>query len=384
MRIKLIVFFVVFLYLGCIPKKPPPPLEFVPSKDWPLLTKPKDMEAFQTALNNSLNYYHRLPSDYTMFVGDTAYTVGELIEGLKIFQVCLKKPDWQSCLKAHFDLYQATGMNNKKQALFTGYYQPILFGSFSPTERYRYPIYSIPDEWVKIDLRRFGKNLPHLVLKGMVQGHEIVPFYTRSEIDFEHKLKGKGYEILWVDDPVELFFLHIQGSGMVILPDGQRIYVHYAASNGRYYHSIGQSMKSLGLIEDGNGLEIKRYLRSHPKKIKTVFSKNPSYIFFEIRDKGPLGALEEVLVPYYSVATDFNIFPKGAILFITTEIPLVNDRQELLGWRPFSTFAFNQDSGGTIKGSGRVDIFFGTGPLAEAQACYMDRYGKLYLLMKKE
>ncbi|CAD7777994.1 3D domain protein [Candidatus Methanoperedenaceae archaeon GB37] len=94
--------------------------------------------------------------------------------------------------------------------------------------------------------------------------------------------------------------------------------------------------------------------------------------------------MEEVLVPYYSVATDFNIFPKGAILFITTEIPLVNDRQELLGWRPFSTFAFNQDSGGTIKGSGRVDIFFGTGPLAEAQACYMDRYGKLYLLMKKE
>jgi membrane-bound lytic murein transglycosylase A len=140
----------------------------------------------------------------------------------------------------------------------------------------------------------------------------------------------------------------------------------------------------LGLIENGNGLEIKRYLMAHPERIKAVFSTNQSYVFFEIRNNGPLGALEQVLVPYYSVATDFTIFPKGNLLFIKTEIPSVDAQQKLVGWKPFSSFVLNHDTGGAIKGSGKADIFFGTGPVAEAQACYMVRYGKLYLLVKKK
>ncbi|MCD6319769.1 MAG: MltA domain-containing protein [Candidatus Desulfofervidaceae bacterium] len=384
MRLKLLAFLFLCFLLGCLPgKKISPPLK--PTKHWPKFTKPVDIETFNQALARSLNYYSRLPSGYTMRVGTIPYTVEELKESLNLFQFCMQEKNFNACLKAHFDLYEASGLNKKKEVLFTGYYQPVLYGSFTPTERYRYPIYRLPNEWVEIDLRRFNDpDLPPKVLIGMVHRHEVIPFYTREDIDFAYKLQGKGYELVWVDDPVELFFLHIQGSGIVILPDGKQIYIHYAASNGRPYRSIGQVIKAWESLENPNGLNIKHFLRNHPEKMKKIFSANPSYIFFKIVDKGPLGALSECLTPLYSVATDPSIFPRGALLFVDTKIPKVNESQELLGWEPFSSFVLNQDTGGAIKGPGRVDIYFGTGSKAEAQACYMAQRGKLYLLVKKK
>jgi membrane-bound lytic murein transglycosylase A len=383
MRIKITIFLLIICFLGgCLPpKRLPPPLEFIPPKKWPELSRPTDVKAFKSALRCSLNYYRRLPPNHIIPGTNISYRVEELIEGLEIFELCLENVAWQKCLKAHFDMYQAGG---GKKVLFTGYYQPILYGNLSPTKRYRYPIYRRPDELVKINLSRFGKDLPHLVLKGMLKGNEIVPFYTRLEIDFFKKLAEKGYEIVWVDDPVELFFLHIQGSGLIILPNGEKLYLHYAISNGHPYRSIGQSMKGLGLLDAANGLEIKEYLRTHPEKMETILSLNPSYIFFDIRDRGPLGALEEVLTPFYSIATDPSIFPRGSLLFIETQLPLLDSNKTLASWSPFRSFALNQDSGGAIKGSSRADIFLGTGEVAEAQACYMAEYGKLYLLIKKK
>jgi len=384
MRLKLVIFLFLCFFLGCLPSRQiSPPLELI--THWPKFSQPTNIKAFTQALTRSLNYYSRLPSGYTMWVGDVPYTVEELKESLNLFQYCLGENNFTDCLKAHFDLYEASGLNKRKEVLFTGYYQPILHGSFTPTDRYRYPIYRLPDEWVRINLRRFeDPDLPPKVLIGMVHSHEVIPFYTRADIDFAHKLQGKGYEIVWVDDPVELFFLHIQGSGIVILPDGKQIYVHYAASNGRPYRSIGQIIKAWGLLDKPNGLNIKQFLRNHPEKMQAVFSTNPSYIFFKIVDRGPLGALNECLTPLYSVATDPTIFPRGALLFVDTKIPRVNEKQELLNWQPFSSFVLNQDTGGAIKGPGRVDIYFGTGSKAEAQACYMARRGKLYLLVKKK
>jgi len=377
------IYIFLFLLFACVPfKKPPPALIRV--KKWPPLKRPADMKAFNAALARSLHYYSRLPADYTFWINNVSYTASELKRSLEILKYCLNQSDWQGCLKSHFDLYQAKGLNKAREVLFTGYYQPLLHGALSPSERYRYPIYRLPDEWVKIDLCRFNHNLPAKTLIGMVKGHEVVPFYTRAEIDFAHKLQGKGYELAWVDDPIELFFLHVQGSGILVLPDGQRRYVHYAASNGRPYRSIGRIMRKWGLLDKVNGLRIKEFLRSHPEIIQKIFAFNESYIFFKFVPKGPLGAINEVLVPYYSLATDPSVFPRGAILFVDAEIPMVDKKQHFLGWQPFKTLAFSQDTGGAIKGPGRADISFGSGPLAEAQACYMAQKGKLYLLVGKK
>ncbi len=375
-----LIFISLFILFACVPfKKPPPALIRV--KKWPPLKRPADMKAFNAALDRSLHYCSRLPADYTFWINNLPYTARELEVDLETLKYCLNQADWQKCLKSHFVLYQARGLK-KKEVLFTGYYQPVLHAALSPSKRYRYPIYRLPDEWIKIDLRRFGHDLPAKTLIGMVKGHEVIPFYTRAEIDFAHKLMGKGYELAWVDDPIELFFLHVQGSGILVLPDGQRLYVHYAASNGRPYRSIGRIMREWGLLDDNvNGLRIKEFLRNHPEMMQKVFAFNESYIFFKLVPKGPLGAINEVLVPYYSLATDPSVFPRGAILFVDTEIPKVDEKQHFLGWQPFKTIAFSQDTGGAIKGPGRADIFFGTGPIAEAQACYMAQKGKLYLLV---
>ncbi|HDD43316.1 MAG TPA: hypothetical protein ENG63_00440 [Candidatus Desulfofervidus auxilii] len=380
-----IIFLILCIFVGCLPPpKPPPNLIKLPFKKWPVLKKPQDLDTFFVALERSLNYYQKLPPDYTFLVAGTPYTALEMEKSLKIFKYCLNKSNWQSCIRNYFDLYQAAGLNQKREVLFTGYYQPILYGSFSPNERFKYPIYRVPDELLKIDLKRFDETLPPRILIGMVRGNEVIPFYSRAEIDYSLKLAGKGYEIIWVDDPIELFFLHIQGSGIVILPDGKKVYLHYAISNGRPYKSIGQVMKTLGLLEKPNGIKIKKYFKNHPEMMKKIFSVNESYIFFQIVEKGPLGALDEILTPYYSLATDPNIFPKGSMLFLQTEIPIVDDKQNLKGWQTFHSFALSQDTGSAIKGPGRADIFFGTGNKAEAKACYMARRGKLYLLIKKK
>ncbi len=347
-------------------------------KKWPQIPKPSDPDGFLRALEHSANYYAHLPQDYTFFINNIPYTAVEMREALECLKMCLKDPDWRQCLKKHFVLYKTN-----TQVLFTGYYQPILHGSLQKDARYRYPIYRLPNEWVRLELRRFGQDLPPKTLIGMVNHHEVVPFYTRKEIDFEKKLQGKGYELAWVDDPVELFFLHVQGSGVIILPNGQRRYVHYAATNGRRYQSIGRIMKQWGLLEKPNGLNIKSFLRMHPEWIPKVFAVNESYIFFKFVERGPLGALNEILTPYYSLATDPSVIPRGAILFVSTHIPKVNETQDLLGWESFQSLAFSQDTGGAIKGSARADIFFGTGKVAEAQACYMDSPGDLYVLVKK-
>lgn len=383
---RYILFALLCFVVSCLPPKRPAikHLELIPPKKWPKLSKPHDILGFRKALYRSLNFYSRLPLDYAFFINGSYYSAKEMIEGLLIFDNCLNRPDWPNCLKEQFDLYQSKGMDGKGKVLFTGYYEPVLEGSLTPNTVYCHPIYGLPHEWVKIKLKTFDNTLPNRVLIGRVAGHQILPFYTRKQIDYQKKLSGKGYEIAWVKDPVELFFLHIQGSGVIKLEDGKEINVHYCGSNGHPYQSIGKVLAKLNLLDNINANSIKSFLKAHPEMLPEILSYNEGYIFFEIVKDGPRGSIDEVLTPGYSIATDPDIFPKGALTYIVTEEPIVNGQGEILEWRKFQSFVLNQDTGGAIKGPGRVDIFWGRGKMAEAKAGYMAREGKIYLFSKKK
>jgi membrane-bound lytic murein transglycosylase A len=185
-----------------------------------------------------------------------------------------------------------------------------------------------------------------------------------------------------VDDPVARFFLHIQGSGQIQLPNGTRLRIGYAATNGKPYHSVGKILLEQGKLRPGETSTpaIRRYLQTHPAEQNRIFSLNPRYIFFQPTPGGPRGSLGVPLTPGRSLAIDPKVYPQGALGFIQTRRPVV-DQQEQVTWQEFSRFVLLQDSGAAITGWGRADLFWGSN--AETEAGSMAQEGELYLLVKK-
>jgi membrane-bound lytic murein transglycosylase A len=254
----------------------------------------------------------------------------------------------------------------------------------APTPEYAYPIYGKPADLIVTEQTALLPSLAEKVT-GRLEGGNLVPYYSRREIDELGSLRGRGYEIAWVKNPIDLFFLHIQGSGILQLADGRRLLVGYAGANGRPYRSIGRLLIDRGKIpqEEMSMQRLRRYLLDYPEEQNEIFSYNESYVFFRFSQEGPLGNIEVPLTPGRSVATDARLFPKGALAFIVTERPVLDAMGQLVGWQPFSRFVLNQDTGGAIRGPQRADLYFGTGIEAEAGAGYMNRRGKLFFLTLK-
>jgi membrane-bound lytic murein transglycosylase A len=220
---------------------------------------------------------------------------------------------------------------------------------------------------------------------GRVEGEQFLPHYSRREIDETGSLSGQGLEIAWVEDPIDLYFLHIQGSGVIQLPDGRQLRVGYAGQNGRPYRSVGRLLIERGKIprEEMSMQRLRQYLNDHPQERDEIFAYNESYIFFRVNEEGPLGSLEVPVTEGRSIATDGRLFPKGALALMQTEVPIIGDAGRLTGWRPVARFVLNQDTGGAIRGLRRADYFFGTGDQAGELAGYMNRQGKLFFLVLK-
>jgi len=220
----------------------------------------------------------------------------------------------------------------------------------------------------------------------MENGRE-VPYYSRREIDTEGALQGKGLEIVWLKDPWERFVLHIQGSGQVRLPDGNTLRVGYAASNGRPYRSIGRYLIDQGFLneKDISMERVRKFMQNNPGSAEEIFSYNERYIFFRIilDSEGPQGALGVPLTPGRSIAADLTIFPPGALAYLMSRQPELDESGNVVGWKPLRRFVLNQDTGGAIKGPGRVDLFFGSGERAGTAAGEMREEGRIYLLLAK-
>jgi membrane-bound lytic murein transglycosylase A len=270
--------------------------------------------------------------------------------------------------------------------LFTGYYQPVIEGSLVPTEKFRYPIYGKPADLVSAERVTLEPKPTVEKIFGRAEGEQFTPYYTRREIDEGGSLRGRGLEIAWLADPVDLFFLHIQGSGVVRLADGTHLSVGYAAQNGWPYRSIGRLLIDRGKVpkEEMSMQRLRRYLDENPQERDEILAYNESYVFFRILENGALGSLDVPVTAGRSIATDARLFPKGALAWIQTQAPVIDAAGHLTGWRSLARFVLNQDTGGAIHGLQRADLYFGTGEEPAGLAGYMNRRGKIFFLMLKQ
>ncbi len=281
--------------------------------------------------------------------------------------------------KRHFIPHQVLNLNGSSEGLITGYYEPLLKGSRTPSQQYRYPLYAQPDELLIIELADVYPELKNLQLRGRLEGRKVVPYYSRAEIDNE-PTSLKGRELLWVNDQVELFFLQIQGSGRIILENGEILRVGYADQNGHPYQSIGKLLVQRGELplESASMQGIKQWGQQNPDKLTKLLHQNSRYIFFrELPNNlsGPIGALGVPLTAGRSLAVDPRAIPQGAPVFLSTTWPNSN--------KPLNRLMVAQDAGSAIKGGVRADFFWGFGPEAASQAGKMKQKGKMWALLPK-
>jgi membrane-bound lytic murein transglycosylase A len=288
-------------------------------------------------------------------------------------------------VKESFVLYRATGSDGHGRVLFTGYYEPVLSCRTNADSTFKYPLYKRPDDIIEVDLTQFGNGFPKNKILGRLDGKKIIPYFSREEIDAKNVLGDRKLEILWCNDPVDIYFLQVQGSGKADLGDGKMLSVLYDGQNGRSYTSIGRYLIDSGMIpKEEMSMQITRlYLRDNPERMSAILNQNPSYVFFRTGSESSVGNIGVPLTPQRSIATDSRLFPKGALALIATTKPAI-ENGVIKEWAPFTRFVMNQDTGGAIRGAGRVDLFWGQGPEAELSAGYMQQEGELYFLMKKK
>ncbi|HWO43691.1 MAG TPA: MltA domain-containing protein [Candidatus Eisenbacteria bacterium] len=345
-----------------------------------------DSESLRDAIARSLQYLKKLPPHAILGEQPRRFTAKRALDSLVAFEKTLERRScprcWAKEIAARFDLIPSSEDPARATVLFTGYFQPVLQASLFPTAEYRYPIYAKPSDLILGEQVTVGARPSVEKIAGRLEDERFVPYYSRREIDDFGVLRDRGFEIAWVNDPIELFFLHIQGSGILQLEDGRRLQIGYAASNGRPYRSIGRLLIDAGKIPKAEmSMErLRRYLLERPVELAEVLAHNESYTFFRFLESGPLGSLEVELTPGRSIATDSRIFPKGALALIVTQKPVVDAAGRLLGWEPMTRFVLNQDTGAAIRGPQRADIFFGAGQRAGGQAGFMNTPGRLYFL----
>ena len=282
--------------------------------------------------------------------------------------------------ETYFIPYQVVNVDNTEEGLITGYYEPLLKGSRTFSERYRFPVYAAPDELLTIELGEAYPELKDLRLRGRLNGRKVVPYYSRSEIMNDPGLL-KGYELLWVEDEVELFFLHVQGSGRIVFDNGEMMKIGFADQNGFPYNSIGKLLVQRGelLLEQASMQGIKQWGRQNPSKLAELLQQNARFVFFRELPSdlsGPIGALGVPLTAGRSIAIDPLSIPQGVPVFLTTTWPNTD--------KPLNRLMVAQDVGGAIKGGVRADFFWGFGHEAGNQAGKMKQAGKMWILMPKE
>ncbi|MPT47793.1 MAG: hypothetical protein E2598_05125 [Sphingobium sp.] len=293
-----------------------------------------------------------------------------LTRGQDWANACAVATSWPDDNAAEFFVryFEAVQIGDGK-AFATGYYEPEISGSRTQQGRYQVPVYRRPNDLIDVDLGLFTDSLKGRTVRGQVNGQKLVPYADRAAIE-NGALAGRGLEIAWAADVVEFFFLQIQGSGRLRLPDGSVMRIGYDGQNGRDYTGIGKLMKDRGLIQAGSMQDIMGYLRANPVEGRAIMNENKSFIFFkELTGPGPLGALGLPVTAEASVAADPRYIPLGAPIFLSL------DRAEASGlW-------IAQDTGGAIKGANRVDTFWGAGDRARQIAGGMSGRGSAYLLL---
>ncbi len=335
----------------------------------------------------SLSYLQKVPPTRVFRFGKDRFDAAHMIRSLHHFKaVAQKKPSTavlNDIIRSHYLVYQPQSDEGERSAFFTGYYEPQLKGRRLADAEYKYPVYTRPEDLDFIDLSLFSDEFKGKKIYGRYSPDGFIPYFDRNAIENQKVLENRAKPLAWVKDRVALFFLHIQGSGRIILNNGDVMFVGYDAQNGRPYRSIGKLLIQQGKItrKEMSMQKIREYLRNHPDEVDAILNYNPSYIFFTLRKNGPYGSLGVKLTPGRTIATDQRIHPRAALAYIQTQKPVVDRQGKIESWRNFSRFVLNQDTGGAIKGPGRADLFWGGGAYAELAAGHLKHPGKIYFLI---
>ena len=344
-----------------VPAETPRPLRPVAESELPALLDIGDAASLREAIIQSLAWLALRPLTSTLDYGTRTVTVGEQMRALErvlAFLVDDPTPDaLEAFLLDEFDLVRSIGRGDGTM-LVTGYHEVIVDAALARSADYHVPILAAPSRVRSV-------------------------YPTRAEIE-AGRLAGATRPLAWARNPIDVFFMEVEGSGTLRLRDGGEIRVGYAGTNGRPYRSIARLLIEEGHIErDAMSMQaLREWLEAHPHHVSRVLHHNQSYVFFTRRSGPPVGSLGVPLTPGRSIATDPTVFPQGSLGFLLTQRPRRGDTGEI-SWAPVSRFVLSHDAGGVIRGPGRVDVFWGRGPDAELAASEMKQEGELYVLVPK-
>jgi peptidoglycan lytic transglycosylase A len=357
-----------------------------PVKIAPVLRDDGDPAALRAAVAESLAWLAGQPADHLFVAGPRRVTVGEQARALQGLLGVLAEAPGPERLAAYvrgaFEVLESAGGADGRM-LVTGYYEPVVEASDRPSAEYAVPVLGLPEDLIEVRLDAFDPRYRGERLFGRVEGRRLIPYWRRAEID-AGRLAGRGLELAWARDPVDVFFMEIQGSGTLRFPDGREQRVGYAGANGRAYRAIGRLLIDEGQVPRAamSMQAIREWLQVHPGERQRVLQHNESYVFFRRLPGPPEGSLGRPLTPGRSVATDTRLFPPGSLAFLETEQP-ERAPDGTVRWVPFARFVLNQDTGGAIRGAGRIDLFWGRGEAAAFAAGLMRQAGRLYFLVPR-
>lgn len=383
----------------------------VGEKSQPVFADTLPLASLKRALDRNLAFLSSRQPEMRIHYGPESFSIEQIRASQQQLREFIDQPvsgsELNRYLQAHFSTFKAGGSFQQGKVLVTGYYVPVLHGSRHQSSRFRWPLYQRPDDLVSVSLAEFGfwkhwrdSSLlirwlmglggvdppPIRVFGRLTPDRKVIPYFTREEIDYGKALAGRQLELAWVDDDIGRFFLHIQGSGRIILDDGSEMMVGYAAANGQAYRSIGAWLIRNGYMERKAVTmpSIRKFIRDHPEKAAEIFTANPSYVFFrQLPNLEPLGCWQIPLTAGRSIATDKSLFPAGGLAWLSTDTPEFSADGAIVSWRPGGRLVLNQDTGGAIKGSRRVDLFCGADKEAELMAGVMKQPGHLFFLAPK-
>lgn len=344
-----------------------------------------DRTSLIKVLKSQKHYLESRTGDETVALGtnhvSTSWLHRSVAELLDFLKMNPSNEQLDIFLQTNYLCYQAGGRKGKwgRKMLVTGYYEPLFEGSLFQESPYLTPLYRKPSSLVQ----QTGPDGKKLVGRYNKQ-QKFIPFWSRQEIETGHHLAGN--ELVYLKDPFDAYLLHVQGSGKIALPDGSIRAIGFAGSNGLGYKSIGKYLvdQKIMKLKDVNIPAIREYLKQNPDELLPLLYQNPRFIFFQWGDdKGPRGSSGEPLTPGRSIAIDQQALPAGTIAYLQSQKPILDSAHNIIAWESMRRFVFPQDSGSAIKGTGRVDVFWGNGMYAQTAASHMKHPGELYFLVKK-
>ncbi len=342
-----------------------------------------DLHDALPALRKSCDSMRRQPDERTLPGAKIAGTMGDWAEVCDFILAAGPESDLRGFFEEAFQPVEVS-LGGETTGMFTGYYETLLKGAMARDGRYNVPLHVKPPELVSVDLGAFRADLKGRRIAGRVEGDRLVPYFDRQEI-VGGALDDRALELLWVDDPVDAFFLHIQGSGRVLMEDGRLLRVGYASQNGHAYTAIGRQLIAEGEIprEEMSMQAIRAWLEANPERVDELLNSNASYVVFRLLEEGagPFGSANVALTAGRSLAVDMSHLALHVPVWLSATYPDPANREgEPL---PLDRLMVAQDTGGAIRGEIRGDVFWGFGAEAEEIAGRMANKGRYWLLLPK-